>query len=235
VIQRAGVNVLWIDNNSNSKGVANRVDYLNYKTSDTNPICNDECRDVGMLSGIQSFIDQHPLGDILVILHQMGSHGPAYYKRYPKEFEVFTPTCQTNQLEECTIDDIVNAYDNTILYTDFFLSETIQLLKKNSKFETVMIYVSDHGESLGENGIYLHGLPYMIAPDSQTHVPMITWFGETYKKNDIDYDALKLQANNKYTHDNMFHTLLGMLEVDSDIYESEKDIIDHIDDHSPKN
>ena len=108
----------------------------------------------------------------------MGNHGPAYYKRYPKEFEIFTPVCKTNQLEECTKEEISNAYDNAILYTDYFLSKVIIFLKSYSKnYETAMIYMSDHGESLGENGIYLHGLPYFMAPDAQTHIGALMCFG----------------------------------------------------------
>lgn len=232
VMKRAGVNVLWLDNNSDSKGVADRINFINYKSAKTNPICDDECRDVGMLSDIQHYIDKHPKGDIFIILHQMGSHGPAYYKRYPKDFEKFLPSCQSNQLETCSHEEIINAYDNTILYTDYFLAKTIQILKHNQKFETVMLYVSDHGESLGENGIYLHGLPYLIAPDAQKHVPMIAWFGDSFKHGDIDYEGLKKNAHEKYSHDNMFHTLLGLLEIDSDIYDPSKDIIEHLDEHN---
>lgn len=166
VLHESGVNVLWLDNNSDSKGVALRVPYESYKSPDNNPVCDPECRDVGMLTHLQSYIDEHPKGDIFIVLHQMGNHGPAYYKRYPKEFEVFKPVCKTNQLENCSNIEINNAYDNAILYTDYFLSKTIELLENNENyFEASMFYVSDHGESLGENGIYLHGLPNMIAPD----------------------------------------------------------------------
>ena len=113
-----------------------------------------------MLVPLQEYIEKHPTGDIFIVLHQMGQHGPAYYKRYPASFETFTPACQSNQLETCSGDEINNAYDNSILYTDFFLSEVIKVLKRNEqKFESAMFYVSDHGESLGENGLYLHGLP----------------------------------------------------------------------------
>ena len=90
VIARAGVDVLWRDNNSSSKGVADRVEYQDYKSRELNPVCDEECRDIGMLQGLQAYIDSRPK-DVLIVLHQMGSHGPAYYKRYPPEFEKFTP------------------------------------------------------------------------------------------------------------------------------------------------
>ncbi len=243
VLQHSGGNVLWRDNNSDSKGVAIRVAFENYRTAKNNPVCDDiECRDEGMLSDLQTYIDQHPQGDIFIILHQMGNHGPAYYKRYPKEFERFTPACHTNQLEDCSKEEINNAYDNAILYTDYFLSKTIDLLKQNDKkFETAMLYISDHGESLGENNMYLHGLPYMLAPQVQTHVPMIMWFGKKIEQEEIDLPTLRSKINNRYTHDNIFHTILGLFELETDIYDKKLDIIDHEEEdadekkpHSPK-
>jgi len=230
VLQRAGVNVIWLDNNSNSKGVALRVPYESFKAADKNPVCDIECRDIGMLENLQQYIDDHPSGDIFIVLHQKGNHGPAYFKRYPKEFEKFIPACQTNQLEDCTQQEIINAYDNAILYTDYFLSRTIALLNNNSdNFETALFYASDHGESLGENNLYLHGLPYLFAPDAQTSVPVIMWFGGEIK-NEINFSSLKENINNKYSHDNIFHTLLGLMEVQTSLYEKDMDLISHDED-----
>ncbi len=218
------INVLWRDNNSNSKGVAVRVQYEDYKYPPLNPVCNPECRDVGMLVGLQDYINKQKDGDIFIVLHQMGNHGPAYNKRYPPEFEVFKPVCQTNELEKCSNDEINNAYDNAILYTDFFLSKVIALLKDNAKFETAMLYVSDHGESLGENGVYLHGLPYFVAPDEQKNVAAVIWFGgEEAKK--VNYPLLKEKAKNPYSHDNIFHTFLGLMDVKTDLYKPDMDIL----------
>ncbi len=227
VLQRAGVNVVWLDNNSDSKGVASRIAYESYKTPDKNPICDVECRDEGMLENLDSYIEQHKHGDIFIVLHQMGNHGPAYYKRYPEQFEVFTPTCKTNQLEQCSLEEIENTYDNAILYTDYFLSKTIALLKKRSEqFEATLFYISDHGESLGENGLYLHGLPYMIAPETQKHVPMIMWFSDSFdNRQEVGFNALQNNVDVKYSHDNIFHTLLGLLEVDTLVYNQNMDIL----------
>ncbi len=203
VLQRAGASVLWLDNNSDSKDVALRVPYQSYKSPAVNPLCNPECRDVGMLSALQQHIDAHPKGDIFIVLHQMGNHGPAYYKRYPPEFEKFKPACQSADLSQCSREEIGNAYDNAILYTDFFLGEVIALLKKNDdKFETGMLYVSDHGESLGENGVYLHGLPNAIAPDAQLHVPAVMWLGRGFR-DEVDIPALMQKRGTRYTHDNI--------------------------------
>lgn len=211
VLARAGVSVLWRDNNSSSKGVADRVRYEDFKSPGVNPICDQECRDPGMLDGLQQYIDQQK-GDILIVLHMMGSHGPAYFKRVPHEFAQFQPACNSIKLSDCSNEEIVNAYDNTILYTDYFLGEVIALLKNNStQFEVGMFYVSDHGESLGENGTYLHGMPYLFAPQAQTQVPALAWFGD---HNDIDEQNLPETLNRKLSHDFLFNALLGYFEVE---------------------
>ena len=230
VLKIANVNILWRDNNSSSKGVALRVPYEEFRSPDVNSICDVECRDEGMLVGLQEYIDEHKTGDILIVLHQMGNHGPAYYKRYPKSYEIFQPACKTNHLEHCSANEVNNAYDNAIRYTDYFLSKTIDFLKNNSnQFETVMFYVSDHGESLGENGLYLHGMPYFIAPEAQKHVPAIMWFGNSFQ---IDKNALKAKAGRELSHDNIFHTVLGLMEIESEIYREELDILRDMSDRS---
>ncbi len=220
VLKHAGVHVLWRDNNSSSKGIANRIDYESFKRADVNTICTPECRDEGMLVGLQQYIDSKLNGDVFIVLHQMGNHGPAYYKRYPEQFEKFKPTCKTNQLESCSVAEINNAYDNAILYTDYFLSKVIEFLKENSDFKTTMFYISDHGESLGENGLYLHGMPYFMAPDAQIHVPAVFWFGDNNKiKNLIGL------RDNSYSHDNIFHTVLGLMEIETNVYDRNLDIL----------
>ncbi|APW65753.1 phosphoethanolamine transferase [Poseidonibacter parvus] len=226
LINTKDVKVLWRDNNSSSKGVADRVDYEDYRTNKNNTICDDECRDEGMLIGLDNYIKKNKDKDILIVLHQMGNHGPAYYKRYPKDYEKFTPVCETNQLEQCTQEEVSNAYDNAVLYSDYFLSKTINFLKPYSKdYETAMVYMSDHGESLGENGLYLHGMPYFMAPDEQKHVASFMWFGEGDIKEDIDVDKLKSYSDKKFSQDNLFHTLLSFFEVETDVYEKEMDIL----------
>lgn len=224
VLTHAGVNVLWRDNNTGSQGVADRIEYQDYTRADLNPVCDTECRDEGMLSGLQDYISSRKNGDILIVLHQMGNHGPAYYKRYPQAFEQFTPTCKTSQLEDCSSAEISNAYDNAILYSDHFLAGVIKLLKQNdAAFKTAMLYVSDHGESLGEHGIYLHGLPYIMAPSEQTQVGALLWFGATF--DGIDAHAMQAAAGHRYSHDNIFHTVLGLLEINSRVYDSRLDIM----------
>lgn len=224
VLNYAGVEVLWRDNNSSSKTVADRVTYQDFKSSDINPICDIECRDIGMLDGLQKYITQHSNQDILIVLHMMGSHGPAYYKRYPQEFEEFTPTCKVNQLGKCSDQQINNAYDNTIVYADYFLSKTIEFLKQNQTHQSALFYMSDHGESLGENGLYLHGMPYFVAPKEQTHVASLAWFDAEFLRG-IDRKKLKQKATQPLNHDGLFHTLLGLFDVDSQVYNAKLDYI----------
>ncbi len=226
VLKHSGAQVLWRDNNSSSKGVADRITFQNYQDPKINNICDDECRDEGMLVGLQDYIDAQPKGDVVIVLHAMGNHGPAYYKRYPPEFNKFKPECRTNELADCTKEEIDNAYDNAILYTDYFLSRTIELLKHNDdKFETSMLYVSDHGESMGENNVYLHGLPNFLAPKEQRHVPMIMWVGKNYRRANIA--DLMAKKDLPLSHDNIFHTLLGLMEIESKSYNKDLDLTHH--------
>jgi lipid A ethanolaminephosphotransferase len=225
IVNHAGVEVLWLDNNSDSKGVADRIRFEDYRLAGVNPICDIECRDEGMLFGLQDFVDSNPEKDMLVVLHTMGSHGPAYYKRYPDSFEVFLPACQTNQLNECSDEEINNAYDNTIVYTDYVLSKLIAVLENNTKVdESVMFYVSDHGESLGENGLYLHGMPYLIAPDEQKRVAALMWFNEGFSRS-LNIDLIKEKIEVSLSHDNLFHTLLGFMNIETEVYQQDMDII----------
>lgn len=227
ILKRAGVSILWRDNNSSSKGVADRVLYENFKTSDVNPVCDVECRDIGMLDGLQEFIDKQS-GDVLIVLHQMGNHGPAYFKRYPAEFERFTPACHSLDLSECSDEEIINAYDNAILYTDFFLSKVIALLKQNTpKYETAMLYVSDHGESLGEHGLYLHGMPYMMAPKEQIEVPVILWLSETA---DIELQEAFELHDKQSSHDAIFDSILLAFEVESEIINEKDSLFEVVED-----
>ena len=218
-----GVEILWRDNNSDSKGVATRMKYEDFKTSALNPVCEGECRDIGMLSGLDQYIAARKGKDILIVLHQMGNHGPEYYRRYPKEFEKFKPTCMTGELRDCSQQEIDNSYDNAILYTDYFLSNVIDWLKKyDDSHATAMLYVSDHGESLGEHGFYLHAVPYMIAPKVQTHVPAIVWMGKHF---DYKLDQLKPYKDYALSHDDVFCTLLVAFRLDTKMCEAKKGML----------
>ena len=212
-LSKQGVNVIWRDNNSSSKGVADRVTFEDYKTPETNPDCDEECRDIGMLDGFDTLLNTGaPAKDTLILLHQMGNHGPAYFKRYPKAFEEYRPVCMTNELSKCDDQTVINAYDNAIRYTDYFLNSVIDTLKAYEQdYDVVMVYISDHGESLGENNIYLHGLPYAIAPAAQKQVPVIIW---SPKNNGIDKNSFMLDK--PVSHDFITPTLLNFFAITTD-------------------
>lgn len=214
-LNKQGVNVIWRDNNSSSKGVADRVVFEDYKTPDKNPNCDSECRDIGMLDGFDKMVkSDSSQKDTLVILHQMGNHGPAYYKRYPKTFEKFQPVCMTNELSKCDAQSVINGYDNAIGYTDYFLNNVIETLKPYQQdYEVVMVYISDHGESLGENNIYLHGLPYSIAPNAQKQVPLIVWSSAS---NRISSESLTSMSAQPVSHDFITPTLLSFFDITTD-------------------
>jgi len=227
VVSHGGVQVLWRENNSGCKGVCDRVEVqVAGGQGQTDPLCaTGECQDMILLAGVQEYIEKAG-SDTLIVLHQKGSYGPGYYRRTPAEFKRFLPECTTNQLQECRAEELVNAYDNTIVYTDYFLSQVIDLLKKNSEhFNTSMLYLSDYGESLGEKNIYLHGLPYVIAPEEQKRVPFILWFGDAFlKENRIDKSCLQKKLDDELSHDNLFHSVLGLLGIKTVMYEKNLDI-----------
>lgn len=226
VLSHAGVNVLWRENQSGCKGTCDRVAVDEMAQLQVEGLCDGgECFDMVLLDGLQQHIDQSE-DDLFIVLHQMGSHGPAYYRRVPPEFKTFTPVCEGTQLKECAQQEVVNGYDNTILYTDYFLSEVIGLLKQNSEsFNTGMVYVSDHGESLGENDIYLHGMPYLIAPDEQKHVPFIVWLSDSFMDMaGLQPGSLAQLQDETFTHDIIFHTVLGAMGVETETYDARLDL-----------
>jgi lipid A ethanolaminephosphotransferase len=165
-------------------------------------------------------------GNMLVVMHELGSHGPAYYRRYPPAFARFQPACTTDELRQCSAAEITNAYDNTILYADHVLARLVDwLAAAQNTHDTGMLYVSDHGESLGEGGLYLHGVPYAIAPDVQTHVPFIAWLSPALRNGArIDEACMRQRALKPVSHDNLFHTLLGMFSVETKAYEPALDV-----------
>ena len=151
----------------------------------------------------------------------MGSHGPAYFKRVPTAAKRFLPECSSNALQDCSGEQLVNAYDNTIAYNDQFLAQAIGWLQqREASNDTALLYVSDHGESLGESNLYLHGLPYAIAPDLQKRVPWITWLSPGFAQHQhLDVACLRGRADAEISHDNYFHSVLGLLDVRSSVYQ----------------
>ncbi|MBF0194071.1 MAG: phosphoethanolamine--lipid A transferase [Magnetococcales bacterium] len=228
IMQRAGVRVVWLDNNSGCKGACDRVEHEDISQKDGDELCkNGTCFDEILNVRLEEIL-KTANGPLLVVLHQLGSHGPAYFKRYPDSFKRFTPTCDKAQIENCPQQNIINTYDNTLLYTDAVLADLIKLLKQNSKkYDSAMLYISDHGESLGENGIYLHGLPYSIAPSAQTHVPMYVWLSKAFANNmKLNTNCTISKKSLPFSHDNLFHTMLGIMDVKTSSYKKNLDIFE---------
>ena len=236
VLHHAGLAVLWVDNQSGCKGVCDRVGET--ITSQQKDVATDaalcpggECLDRVMLQNLDTRIaalpaEQRQRGTV-VVLHQMGSHGPAYYKRSAPDNKKFGPECTSTSLQECDRQQVVNAYDNSIVETDFFLDSVLKwLAAHDSKTQTAMVYVADHGESLGENNLYLHGLPYSIAPDVQKHVPWITWLSPAMQsRTQVVTGCLQHDlAERRITHDNYFHSVLGLMDVKTGAYSADLDM-----------
>jgi len=215
IISAAGVEVAWIENNSSCKNVCERI-----KTTVLNTNDNDTYDEL-LLEQTVSFINNLKKKKGLIVLHSMGSHGPKYYKRYPKKFEQFTPSCQINTPQDCSREELINAYDNTILYTDYILDSLIKILQKEN-LNSFLIYASDHGESLGENGLYLHGVPIQIAPKEQTHIPFLLWHSDNYKKNN---KITILDTKTNISHENFPHTILESLKIKSKTLQKDKSLI----------
>lgn len=227
VLQRAGLAVLWIDNQSGCKGVCDRVPHVDTRFLDLPELCGDgECADTVMLEGLDARVEAldpvRRAKGVVLVMHQMGSHGPAYFKRRPPELKPFLPECTSATLSDCPPEQLVNAYDNTIAQTDAFLDSALQWLKARADQginDTGLIYMSDHGESLGENGLYLHGVPYAFAPEQQTRVPMISWLSPSLQaRSGVSAACLKGRSVEPVSHDNLFHTVLGLMDVKTKVY-----------------
>jgi lipid A ethanolaminephosphotransferase len=229
VLARAGYAVKWFDNQSGCKGVCQGagVEYEKIAPSSAPDLCTgDECHDGILVRRLQAELT-HIQKNTVIVLHMMGNHGPAYYRRYPPEFRRFTPDCATAELRTCSREQVVNAYDNAVLYTDHVLAGLVTTLASAPGFDTALMYVSDHGESLGENGLYLHGLPYSIAPDTQTHVPMIAWLSPSFAADhDVDTRCVRKKSGDALSHDNLFHSVLGLLDVQTRVYKPARDIFE---------
>jgi lipid A ethanolaminephosphotransferase len=230
VLQRAGLAVLWLDNQSGCKGVCDRVPHTDTRNLNLPDICPEgECFDEAMLRALPDELarldpERRARGTV-VVMHQMGSHGPAYYKRSPPAMKLFQPECTSHALQECPPEQIQNAYDNSLRNTDHLLAETVRWLQTQQR-PTALVYVSDHGESLGEKGLYLHGMPYRMAPTEQTHVPMLTWASKPLQQaQGLRLDCLRAQAAQPWSHDNLFHTMLGLARVGTSARDGSLDML----------
>lgn len=226
ILQRSGYAVSWLDNNSGCKGACDRVEKVPMLANRASVWCvNGECQDGLLLESFQQKLATAPAIDRVLVLHQAGSHGPAYYRRYPKAFERFTPTCNSNALQSCTPSQITNTYDNTIAYTDHILAKIIQTMAQDSRYSSALLYVSDHGESTGEHGLYLHGAPYLFAPSQQTHVPMLSWLSADFAGQEPARAACLIKRKTQaISHDNVFHSVLGLAGVRTQVFNPALDL-----------
>jgi lipid A ethanolaminephosphotransferase len=229
VLAHAGYAVKWIDNQSGCKGVCQGqgIEYQKIDPKSAPDLCDaDECHDGVLVRRLEAEL-AHVEKSTVIVLHMMGNHGPAYYRRYPPEFRRFTPDCATAELRTCSREQVVNAYDNAVLYADHVLAGLVGTLAKARALDTALLYVSDHGESLGEHGLYLHGMPYSIAPKTQTHVPMVAWLSPSFAADSaVDTRCLRAKSGDALSHDNLFHSVLGLLDVETRVYQPARDIFE---------
>ncbi|WP_312569722.1 phosphoethanolamine--lipid A transferase [Comamonas sp.] len=235
VLHAAGLNVDWLDNQAGCKGVCNRISHAQADQVASKEAIHRWCKDSECLDQLMvELLDDHlhsvtrsgsPQGTVLV-LHQMGSHGPAYYRRSSAPSKHFQPECTTHVTSDCSRSQLVNVYDNSMVETDLFVARTIDWLQtQQDKYDTGLIYLSDHGESLGENGLYLHGLPYVIAPDAQKHVPWVMWPGTLLARTQVNEACVRQNTDQALSHDNFYHTVMGLLDVQSSSYNSTLDVL----------
>ncbi|MDE1337921.1 phosphoethanolamine transferase [Vibrio aestuarianus] len=227
ILKRAQVGLFWIENDGGDKNVAKNIDKIEIDRSRVDEQCNGQtCYDMAMLENFEKNIDKMQ-GNRMLLMHLIGSHGPTYFQRYPQNKKVFQPDCPRADIENCTVEQIINTYDNTILYTDYVIAQTIEKLKTlEDKYNTALIYISDHGESLGENGLFLHGMPYGLAPEYQTQVPMIFWTSPGFEREkSLNTTCLRNNAQQKtYSQDNLFHSMLGIMDITTEVYNPHMDL-----------
>ena len=223
---------MWFDNDGGCKGVCDRVEHEDLVVNDPElkGVCTDDsCYDEALLRKLKPRVDAAAKSkkSTVIFLHVIGSHGPTYFKRLPDNLKQFKPSCERADIENCSVEEIVNAYDNTLVYTDYILKGVVDILRPYSKnFGTAMFYISDHGESLGEDGLFLHGAPYAIAPIFQRRVPMMTWFSNAFAEDHkMNLGCLNQEAQKEqFSQDNFFHSLLGILDVNTSFYDEDLDL-----------
>jgi lipid A ethanolaminephosphotransferase len=222
---RAGLAVLWIDNQAGCKGLCDRVPTVHASEGAPPALCRDgECLDEALLHGLDARLaaldPERRARGVLLVLHQMGSHGPAYWRRSPPSAKPFQPECETNALQQCDAQALSNAYDNSIAYTDRVLAQAVDWLQaRRADYDATLLYVSDHGESLGEKGLYLHGMPYAVAPREQTQVPMVVWSASAERMK-----CLASERDRPLRHDHLFHSVAGELGIQAPEYRAELDL-----------
>lgn len=239
ILKKVGFESTWVENNTGCKGVCSRIKEFDLTNLKSSKLCNTGgCYDEILNLAFQDIVNptnshilnsstrnKAKLNNQAIYLHMLGSHGPTYFLRYPENFGAFKPVCNSSKLSDCTYDSIINTYDNTILYTDQVITNVIQKLKTMTDYDSVLVYISDHGESLGEKGIYLHSLPYILAPKEQKTVPFFFWFSDGFfKSENKTLKELKSRSHCNLSHDNLFHSILGVFKIQSKYHNESLDL-----------
>ena len=227
VLGHAGVDVLWWDNNTGDQGTAARMGPIRRMSATDDPAAcaAGECTDAVFLGPLAAALPEIKR-DTVLFIHMIGSHGPSYFLRYPPEAEVFKPACHTPEFADCSAEEIVNAYDNSIRFSDHVIAATIDMLAARKDLVSSVLFLSDHGESLGEDGLYLHAAPYFLAPGTQTHVPMVMWFSEGYRQAfGLDTDCLMAKADQPQSQDDVLHTVLGIMDITTAVRSPSLDLV----------
>lgn len=212
-LYRTGVDVTWRSTNWGEPPL--HIEKI-YTATALQQNCEPYCHyDHILLPQLKETIENSTSNKVLIVLHTSTSHGPQYNTKYPAEFETFTPVCSSVELAHCTQQELINAYDNTIVYTDYLLHNIIEQLQLVTDFETTLLFVSDHGESLGENGLYMHGVPMAFAPKEQYEIPFLVWTSSADRK---------IKNVQEIDQHYVFHSVLKFLDVQSPVYKEEKSI-----------
>ena len=213
---RTGVDVAWRTSNWGEPPI-----HIDEYVTDTD--LADQYPDVDknydgiLFAGLRERIESSKKNKVLIVLHTSTSHGPKYADKYPKEFEVYTPVAKNVEEGEKNIATLVNAYDNTIRYTDYLLDNLISTLRGMTAWKSAMIFISDHGESLGENKIFMHGLPMKLAPKVQYEIPFLVWMSKDFREYRSDLPEVLEQHY-------IFHSVLNLLSIESPDYDKDFDI-----------
>ena len=211
-LYRNGVDVVWRTSNWGEPPL--HISHIE-KVKDLKtkyPNANEEYDGI-LFEGLSEVIASSDKSKMLIVIHTSTSHGPTYFKKYPKEFERFTPVCTTVEMSEANTEELINAYDNSILYTDYLIHTAIEQLRELEGWRATLLFVSDHGESLGENNLYMHGMPKSMAPREQFEIPFIVWTSDSRE--------IAKQSVGQY---HVFHSVLNALSIESPIYDVEYDI-----------
>ena len=214
-LYRAGVDVVWRTANWGEPPVHiekyQKVADLKAAYPDA-----DDKYDGILTVGLKEVVESSTADKVLIVLHTSTSHGPTYYSKYPSEFEHFTPVCTTVEMAKAVPEELINAYDNTILYTDYLVNEVIESMKSLTDYRSCVMFISDHGESLGENNLYMHGVPMAMAPKEQVEIPFIVWTS----------DNSKIKAIDEAGQYHIFHSTMDFLSIDSPVYDSQMSIFE---------